>query len=173
MPSFGDELRRERELREIGLREIAEATRISLRYLEALERNDFQHLPGGVFNRGFVRAYCQFIGVDPESMVNAYLMEEQAQAGNGGGPAAGLLRGRPPRAERSPAPVPTAAPPRAKRHVAWILLLVAAGLISALLFLYFWLQQGRGGTSAEGPAALGTDRLAPLCVASHDQRGPA
>jgi cytoskeletal protein RodZ len=79
MSSFGDELRRERELRRISLREIAEATKINVRYLDALERNDFEHLPGGVFNRGFVRAYSQYIGVDPEDMVNAYLLEERSQ----------------------------------------------------------------------------------------------
>lgn len=83
MPSFGEELRRERELRRIALREVAEATKVNLRYLEALERNDFEHLPGGVFNRGFVRAYAQFIGIDPDAMVDAYLLEEQAQATRG------------------------------------------------------------------------------------------
>ena len=38
-------------------------------------------MPGGVFNRGFVRAYAQFIGVDPDAMVNGYLLQEQAQSG--------------------------------------------------------------------------------------------
>jgi cytoskeletal protein RodZ len=76
--SFGEELKRERKLREITLREVSESTKISLRYLEALERNDFDNLPGGVFNRGFVRAYSEFIGVDPESMVNSYVLEERA-----------------------------------------------------------------------------------------------
>lgn len=79
MSSFGETLKRERELRQISLREISEATKINLRYLDALERNDFRHLPGGVFNKGFVRAYAQFIGVDPEAMTNAYLEEEQRQ----------------------------------------------------------------------------------------------
>jgi len=80
MPTFGEELRRERELRAISLREVAEATKVNLRYLEAIERNQFDRLPGGVFNRGFVRAYAEFIGVDPEAMVNAYLLEEQSKA---------------------------------------------------------------------------------------------
>lgn len=79
MASFGEEIRRERELREITLREISEATKISMRYLDALERNDFRHLPGGVFNKGFVRAYAQFIGADAEALVNSYLLEEQNQ----------------------------------------------------------------------------------------------
>lgn len=79
--SFGEELKRERKLREISLREISESTKISRRYLEALERDDFVNLPGGVFNRGFVRAYSQFIGVDPESMVDAYTLQENTQRG--------------------------------------------------------------------------------------------
>ena len=79
MSSFGETLRRERELRQITLREISEATKINLRYLDALERDDFRHLPGGVFNKGFVRAYAQFIGVDPEAMVTAYLEEDGRQ----------------------------------------------------------------------------------------------
>jgi cytoskeletal protein RodZ len=83
MASFGDELRRERELRRITLREVAESTKVSRRYLEALENNDFDRLPGGVFNRGFVRAYAQYIGIDPDAMVDAYLLEEQAQATRG------------------------------------------------------------------------------------------
>lgn len=78
--SFGEELKRERELREISLREVSESTKISLRYLQALERNDFENLPGGVFNRGFVRAYSKFIGIDPESMVDAYLLQETTQS---------------------------------------------------------------------------------------------
>ncbi len=81
--SFGEELKRERELREITLREVSESTKISLRYLEALEQNEFENLPGGVFNRGFVRAYSQFIGVDPETMVDAYIMQENSQLGQG------------------------------------------------------------------------------------------
>ncbi|HEX4825296.1 MAG TPA: helix-turn-helix transcriptional regulator [Candidatus Polarisedimenticolaceae bacterium] len=84
MSSFGESLRRERELRQISLREIAEATKINLRYLEALERNDFRHLPGGVFNKGFVKAYAQFIGVDPDAMTTAYLAEEQRQLADAG-----------------------------------------------------------------------------------------
>lgn len=80
MPSFGETLRRERELRQISLREISEATKINLRYLDALERDDFRHLPGGVFNKGFVRAYAQYIGIDADGMVDAYLDEERRQS---------------------------------------------------------------------------------------------
>jgi len=103
MSSFGESLRRERELRQISLREISEATKINLRYLEALERNDFRHLPGGVFNKGFVRAYAQFIGVDPETMTTAYLQEEQRQLADAGQGAAEAAAAEPDRAGGSPA----------------------------------------------------------------------
>ena len=79
MATFGTSLREEREARGIALEEIASATRIGRRYLEALEENDLARLPGGVFNRGFVRAYAQFIGLDPDEVVEAYTQEEQAQ----------------------------------------------------------------------------------------------
>jgi hypothetical protein len=75
MASFGETLKRERELREISLRQIAEATKISIRFLEALEENRFDVLPGGLFNKGFIRAYSRFIGIDGEAMVNSYLQE--------------------------------------------------------------------------------------------------
>ena len=79
--SFGDELKRARELREISVREVSEATKISVRYLEALERNDFTDLPGGVYRQGFVRAIAQYIGVDGDDLYNAYLLEERNQQG--------------------------------------------------------------------------------------------
>ena len=79
MASFGEELKRERELRGISLKEIAEATKISIRFLEALEQDKFEMLPGGIFNRGFIRAYTRFIGVDGEEMVNAYMEQVAAQ----------------------------------------------------------------------------------------------
>jgi len=143
--SFGGELRRERELRQISLREIAEATKVNLRYLEAMERNDFEHLPGGVFNRGFVRAYAQFIGIDPEAMVNAYLLEEQAQVAQPADPPApapgGGLRGAARAASRAqsiqrPAPVRSVAFDGAG-WLRWCLLALAAGILIAVGFLVF------------------------------------
>jgi cytoskeletal protein RodZ len=79
MASFGEEIKRERELRGISLREISDATKINMRFLEALENNDFEHLPGGQFNKGFIRAYASYIGIDPEKIVNSYLLELSKQ----------------------------------------------------------------------------------------------
>jgi cytoskeleton protein RodZ len=72
MGAFGERLRREREMRGISLNEISESTKISRRHLEALENEDFEALPGGVFNRGFVRAYARFVGIDEEQAVADY-----------------------------------------------------------------------------------------------------
>lgn len=102
MASFGEELKRERELRDISLKEISEATKISIRFLEALEQNNFDILPGGVFNRGFIRAYARFIGIDGEEMVNAYLHEvsmreaRQSQRPGGAAPSPAAPSGEPP-----------------------------------------------------------------------------
>jgi transcriptional regulator with XRE-family HTH domain len=72
LASFGEELRREREIRGISLKEIADATKISKRFLDAIERNDHQTLPAPVFTRGFVREYARYVGLNAEEMVNRY-----------------------------------------------------------------------------------------------------
>jgi len=72
LASFGEELRREREIRSISLKEIADATKISKRFLEALERNDHKTLPAPVFTRGFVREYARYLGLNSDEMVNRY-----------------------------------------------------------------------------------------------------
>lgn len=73
MGSFGDKLKREREMRRISLDEISESTKIPRRYLESLERENFESLPGGVFNKGFVKAYARFLGLDEEQAVADYV----------------------------------------------------------------------------------------------------
>lgn len=70
--SLGAELRKQREIREVTLKEIADATKISKRYLEALEQDDFVSLPAPVFTRGFVREYARYIGLNSEEMASRY-----------------------------------------------------------------------------------------------------
>lgn len=70
--SIGEQLRLAREGRGIGLREISDQTRISVRYLEAIESNDYGRLPGGVFNRSFIKAYARCIGYDEHAAVEGY-----------------------------------------------------------------------------------------------------
>jgi cytoskeletal protein RodZ len=70
--TIGEQLRLAREERGIPLREISDETRISIRYLEAIESGDFKRLPGGIFNRSFVKAYARCIGYDEKKAVEAY-----------------------------------------------------------------------------------------------------
>jgi cytoskeletal protein RodZ len=69
---LGEFLRRERELRHISLDDIAERTKISRRYLEAIEEGQYERLPGETFVRGFIRSYAQTIGLDPEDTILIY-----------------------------------------------------------------------------------------------------
>ena len=71
----GVKLREARTRRNLSLRQIAESTKISVSYLEALERSDISRLPGGLFSRSFVRSYAREVGLDPEKIVDAFLKE--------------------------------------------------------------------------------------------------
>lgn len=70
--SLGAQLRRAREERGIRLREISEQTRISLRYLEAIEIDEYKQLPGGIFNRSFIKSYARYVGLNEAEAVEAY-----------------------------------------------------------------------------------------------------
>lgn len=69
---IGEKLRLEREARGIALRDISEQTRISMRYLEAIETDDYRRLPGGIFNRSFIRAYAKYVGYDEDQAIEEY-----------------------------------------------------------------------------------------------------
>ncbi len=73
MPSFGEKLKQEREKRKMTLEEISVSTKIGTRMLQALEENKFNQLPGGIFNKGFVRAYSRCVGLDEDQAVADYL----------------------------------------------------------------------------------------------------
>lgn len=74
MGSLGLWLRTQREARGVSIRDIADATKISQRYLEALETDRFDALPAEVFVRGFLREYGRIVGLDPDEVVNVYLL---------------------------------------------------------------------------------------------------
>jgi cytoskeleton protein RodZ len=71
--SFGARLKAERERRKISLDEISASTKISTRLLHALEEDHFDLLPGGIFNKGFIRAYAQHLGLDEEQLIAEYI----------------------------------------------------------------------------------------------------
>ena len=72
MGNFGERLKRERKSRGKSLEEIAASTKIGTRSLQALEDEEFEKLPGGIFNKGFVRSYARFLGLDEDELVSDY-----------------------------------------------------------------------------------------------------
>ena len=74
MSNLGSRLKQAREDAGVDLREIASTTKISVATLEALERNEYSRLPGGIFSRSFVRSYAIAVGLDPEETVDEFLL---------------------------------------------------------------------------------------------------
>jgi len=110
--TFGESLKREREMRGVTLEEISSATRISERFLKAIESDQWDQLPGGVFNRGFVRAIARYLGLDEESIVAEYTL------------AVG---------DRPSVPVWTGSPPTVTPDQPWLAWGITALIIIALL----------------------------------------
>jgi cytoskeleton protein RodZ len=96
--SFGAWLRTQREARGVSIQAIAETSKISLRYLEAMEGDRFDVLPAPVFVRGFLREYARVVGLDADEVVNFYLLAQPSTTER-----AVEARVAPPRGEREPA----------------------------------------------------------------------
>lgn len=70
--SLGEKLRQAREEKGISVGEVSEQTRISPLYIECIENDDYKPLPGGIFNKGFVKSYAKFIGLDEHEALQDY-----------------------------------------------------------------------------------------------------
>jgi len=81
--TIGERLRIAREERGVPLREVADQTRISIHYLEAIEANEFNRLPGGIYTRGFVKAYARYVQVDEKEALEGYTRLMRAQGDTG------------------------------------------------------------------------------------------
>jgi cytoskeleton protein RodZ len=133
--TFGEHLKREREMRGVSLDEISAATRIATRFLTAIEEEQWDRLPGGVFNRGFVRAVARYLGLDEENIVAEYA----AAAG-----------------DRPTVPVWTGSPPAVTPEqplLAWILaavvvLVLASGGFFAVRRIFGWRASRRAAQIA-------------------------
>jgi cytoskeletal protein RodZ len=80
MGDFGNKFRKAREAKELSFDDVSNVIKISSRMLRAIEAEDFDQLPGGVFNKGFIRSYAKQLGLDPEEAVTEYLDQmHQAQ----------------------------------------------------------------------------------------------
>lgn len=76
--SLGEQLRRARTERGVGLREVSEQTRITMRHLEAIEADDYKALPGGIFNKSFIKSYARAVGFPEARALELY--ERSARA---------------------------------------------------------------------------------------------
>ncbi|HXY38429.1 MAG TPA: RodZ domain-containing protein [Vicinamibacteria bacterium] len=161
--SFGEKLRQQREIRGVSLREIAEGTKISVRFLQALEEDRVEVLPGGLFPRAFVRQYASFLGLDAERLSAEFLAEHTA-----------------PPLERKPAP-PVVSLPRLSVTPGQLFLGVVA--VAAVAFLlHRSSSDGRRTARVEpspapvpaAPAVLPSDRvLPPATVLPQTSAAPA
>src|SRR5438874_1258641 len=72
MLELGESFKKARESQNVSIDRIAAETRISTRFLLAIENEQFDVLPGGIFNRGFIRTYAERLGIDPEEAIRLY-----------------------------------------------------------------------------------------------------
>ncbi len=70
--TLGEKLRQARESRGVSISEVAEQTRISALYLECIENDDYRTLPGGIFNKGFVKSFAKAVGIDETEALQDY-----------------------------------------------------------------------------------------------------
>lgn len=162
--SFGAWLRRQREMREIHLHEIADRTKISLRYLQAMEQDRFDLLPAPVFARGFLREYAKYVGLSPDEVVNYYLSaigaEDEGDDGEDDIPVARRRRGASP--------------------WSYGVFLVLAGilLVAVVAYLAFYAESRRRDREPApppiaAPPAARVPEAAPPPAASAEPAGPA
>jgi len=153
--TFGESLKREREMRGVTLEEISAATRIATRFLQAIENEEWDQLPGGVFNRGFVRAVARYLGLDEENFVAEYAL------------AVG---------DRPSVPVWTGSPPVVTPEQPWLAWIISAIVLAALLAggwfgarrLLAWRAAKRAAQSAEMNVSA-----SPETVSTPDAASPA
>ena len=100
MGKFGDKLSKERERQGIKLEDVSNSTKIGSRMLRAIEEEHFDQLPGGVFNKGFIRAYAKHLGLNEEETITGYVAALNQFNSQPVGPE--NLAAPPPATERSP-----------------------------------------------------------------------
>jgi cytoskeletal protein RodZ len=77
--TLGEKLRQAREERDISISEVAEHTRISPLYLQAIENDEFKTLPGGIFNKGFIKSFAKYVGIDENEAMQDYAKQFSQQ----------------------------------------------------------------------------------------------
>jgi cytoskeletal protein RodZ len=91
MPTLGQELKRLRENRGVSLHQISDTTHIGVRFLQAIESDTYDILPGGIFNRAFVRKFAAKVGMDEDEAISLY-EKQLVESGGEEGPRNNYLR---------------------------------------------------------------------------------
>lgn len=145
--TFGENLRREREMRGVELREIADATKISIRFLQALETDRPDVLPGGLFPQAFVRQYARYLGLDADKVVADFVYAHR-----------GVDKTNPPISAAPTAAAMASADAPVPR------LVIVAALAAAVLGLAAWAM--KRSARPDPPAVAVADSPAPVVLPS-------
>ncbi len=124
--TIGADLKAARAAQSITLKQVSEDTRISLRHLQNLEEGRYGDLPGGMYNRAFLRTYCVYLGLDPTHFLERYEAESTPQSEK-------PVKNKP-RSE----PIP-AQPRQVPQLLIWTVMLLAS--IAGLYFSRGWIAQ--------------------------------
>ena len=157
LPSFGQKLKAEREKRSITLDQISLTTKIGTRMLQALEDDKFSQLPGGIFNKGFVRAYARCVGIDEDQAVSDYLEAagEATPPRTQGEPEANAGTS-PHKRSLSGVPAFEAEPSSSSRQIPWGLF--AASLLVIAVALSVWTHRKREAVPVSAPVVSGANQ---------------
>lgn len=148
--NFGGRLKAAREARNLAQSDVAAKLKLTARQIDALEQEDFSHLPSEVFVRGFVRNYARLVGIEPDSLIAP--VDAQAEVSETiTAPNAGLIVG-------------------SSGLRIWLVYPIVALTLFLLLVtaLYYWLSQGEGALITTPPAAVSH---ADLAATSDGQEG--
>ena len=137
--SLGEQLRRARLERGVNLREVSEQTRITMRHLEAIEADDIKALPGGIFNKSFIKSYARYVGFPEARALELYERTSRDRGFQEEEPATSPQRSRVYMGDTSRSPL-----------ITYGLSAIIVGLL--ILVVYAGLHYYRR-TEAEGPAA--------------------
>ena len=126
MPQVGERLRQERERKNLTLKDVENALNIRTAYLQAIEEDRFEVIPGEVYVKGFIRNYGNFLGLDGSQLVAMYREARQAEAAP------------PQEAAVPPVPPSAAAPARRLSYGGWLWKAAGALLVVAVAIWYFY-----------------------------------
>ena len=144
--SFGANLKRERELRGITLDEISKATKVSVRLLKAIEADQFDILPEGVFRKSFIKSYAKYLGMNEEQVLHEYALQHAARAA------------APPQQEKLLRSRAFITPPSPSSKVIWI----TAGSLALVGLILYWLLHNSGRTPTQDSVPKTGTRNSPL-----------